>query len=275
MFYTHLMQGGVTCRRGYHEPRTATQMTANTVKESLIEALKQALAGPSEQPLYRAGKSAGLFPSRSDANEEAAMQALRGGLLEVVREETKGKTTIQWVRPTHRAVEVVYEHESPVRALHELRSVLQANQERMPLWLGEIRGLVQEMANHIRAETNRWTHIIESLGHRVGEAIRRAEAGEQATSNGDAGSPWLTEVLSYLDRRREAGAAADCPLPELFAAIRECCPDLTLKSFHEGLRRLQKRRALSLVPFSGPPNQLSQPEFALLDGADVLYYATR
>ena len=50
---------------------------------------------------------------------------------------------------------------------------------------------------------------------------------------------------------------------------------MTLSEFHDGLRRLDDLRAISLRPFSGRPEELSEPEYALLDGANVLYYATR
>jgi hypothetical protein len=45
--------------------------------------------------------------------------------------------------------------------------------------------------------------------------------------------------------------------------------------FHERLRRLRDRRALNLLPFSGSPNEIPEPEYALLDGVDLLYYAAR
>src|SRR5437868_2041740 len=94
---------------------------ADKTSETLIEALKQALAEPAEQRLYRSGKLPGLFPSRSGASAEAASRALQEGLLEVARTEYKGKTIIEWVRITPRGVDFVHDHESPVRVLEELR----------------------------------------------------------------------------------------------------------------------------------------------------------
>ena len=71
--------------------------------------------------LYKSGKLEGLFPGRAGANGDAAALALRDSLLEVVRTETKGKTTIEWVRLTPQGVEFLHEHQSPIRALNELR----------------------------------------------------------------------------------------------------------------------------------------------------------
>ncbi len=90
--------------------------------------------------------------------------------------------------------------------------------------------------------------------------------------------PWAIDVLNYLDRRHLAagpstnGDATDCPLPELFAALVRQRPDLSVSTFHEGLRRLHERRLLHLRPAASLAD-LPQPEYALLDGAVVLYYA--
>ena len=55
------------------------------VTEALIDALKQCLADPAEQRLFKSGKLDGLFAGRTGANAEAASRALADGLLEVVR----------------------------------------------------------------------------------------------------------------------------------------------------------------------------------------------
>ena len=250
-------------------------MATDKVTEVLLEALKQALAEPGEQPLYRSGKKPGLFPSRGGVNELAATRAVEDGLLEIVREDVKGKIATSWVRPTPRAVKLVYEHESPVCVLQELQGVLQANRDGLPLWLGEIRGTLQKLVDQVNAEALRWTHILDSLNQRVDDAIRRAETPDKRAGENSNAATWSGDALTYLDRRRESGAVHDCPLPELFSAVREQHPDISLPGFHEGLRHLQERRAVSLIPFTGPPNQLTQPEFALLVGGEVLYYASR
>ena len=70
------------------------------------------------------------------------------------------------------------------------------------------------------------------------------------------------------------GDDADCPLPELFAALVRQYPGLSVHAFHEGLRRLHERRLLHLRPAANLAD-LPLPEYALLEGAAVLYYATR
>ena len=88
-------------------------MSTDRVMEVLLQALKSAQARPEEQRLYRSGKLAGLFGSRVGPSGEAAARALREGLLEVVRTETKGKTVLDWVRLTPAGVEFIHDNESP------------------------------------------------------------------------------------------------------------------------------------------------------------------
>jgi hypothetical protein len=251
-------------------------MTKDKVIESLVEALKQAIVESKEQRLFKSGKLEGLFPGRSAVHTEAANRALRDGLLEVVRTETRGKTTIDWVRSTPRAVQFVHEQESPLQTLKDLRTVLQTTREGVPVWLAEMRRDLQALAAHLTEETQRWTHRLDHYSRQVEEAIRRLEAGEPVMVNGSpSGRSWTHEALVYLDRRRAGGATGPCPLPELFAALYEHHAGLSLKEFHEGLRRLHERHALQLLPFSGPAGELPEPEYALPDGGAVLYFAAR
>jgi hypothetical protein len=241
-----------------------------------VDALKLALAEPGEQPLFKTGKLAGLFASRGGVSGEAAAQAREKGLLEVVRTESKGKTTIEWVRTTPNTVEFLHQRESPVQALRDLQIVLQTNRDAVPLWLAEMRRELQNLASRLADEAQRWTHRLDALSGQVEAALRRAEAaGPQLPDGAAADAPWALDALAYLDHRRTAGATDDCPLPELFAALRRGSPDLSVNAFHDGLRRLHDRRALRLVPFTGPPSGIQEPEYALLDGANLFYCVSR
>jgi hypothetical protein len=241
---------------------------------TLIEALKQALAEPGEQRLFKSGKLNGLFPGRGGVNSEAAARAIREGLLEVVRTETKGKTVIEWVRLTPRGVNFLHEHESPLRALEELRTSLQVAEAGVPVWVADLRQKLHELGERLAEDSQRWLHHLEALRRRVDEALRRLESAlPQVPDSLAASVPWSVDALTFLERRQANGAAGDCSLPELFTALAEKHPDLTVTAFHEGLRRLHERRLLRLLPFLSPATELPQPEYALLDGANVLYFA--
>jgi len=246
------------------------------VIEVLLDALKQAIAEPGEQRLYKSGKLDGLFASRTGTNGEAADLAIREGLLEVVRTETKGKITTEWVKTTPDAREFLQRHESPIQALKDLQAILQSNRQSIPLWLAEMQGELDALAKRLGEEAEKWTHRLESLGEQVAQALRRVEAADSPVlESGAADSAWAVDALGYLDRRRGRGAQGDCPLPELFSALRPRHQELSVPEFHDGLRRLQDRRALRLLPFAGSPNEMPEPEYALIDGANVLYFAAR
>jgi hypothetical protein len=245
------------------------------ITETLLDALRQALAEPGEHRLYRSGKLDGLFPGRGGVNVPAVQSALNDGLLEPVRTEKKGKTEIRWVRITPRGVDFLHERESPLRALEELRFALRCNQRGLPEWLAEMRAALQSLDARLEEEASRWTRRLAQLEQRVEEALRRLEAaGPLLPAEVIEAHPWAIDALNYLDRRRTGGAPDDCALPELFAALVRHHPTLSLGAFHEGLRRLHERRALRLRPANNPAD-LAQPEYALLDEVSVLYYAAR
>jgi hypothetical protein len=246
------------------------------VIEILTDALKQALAEPAEQRLYKSGKLDGLFAGRTGVNGEAASQAIRDRLLEIVRTETKGKVTTEWVRPTPRATEYLLQHESPVQALRELQAILQTNSQSVPLWLAEMLRELTGLAARVGDEAKKWTYRLDALGEQVEQALRRVEAGGAPLPlDGVSDSPWAVDLLTYLDHRRAGGAPGDCPFPELFAALRDKHGELSMPAFHDTLRRLHDRRAVRLLPFNGCPQEISEPEYALVDGTSVLYYAAR
>jgi hypothetical protein len=249
---------------------------ADKLEETLVEALKQALAEPHEQRLYKSGKLAGLFPGRSGVSGDAAASALREGLLEIVRTETRGKTVIEWVKPTPRGVNFLHEKESPLLVLRELLAVLQANRDGVPAWLATIHQHLQTLEGRLTEETQRWSNRLEALGRRVEEALKRANVSSPQLSDGMAAAvPWGLDALTYLFRRQAGGASTDCPLPELFKAVTQFHAGLTVKDFHDGLRRLHDRGALRLVPFNQPPKELPEPEYALLDSGSVYYFVAR
>jgi hypothetical protein len=239
---------------------------------ALVAALKEAMSRPEEQPLCKAGKLPGLFASRTGDPGEAASQAVKDGLLEVVRTETKGKTTTEWVRITPRGVQFVYQHESPRAVLEELVQLLRVNPDGVPRWAEELRAQLQGLINRYHDVLDRQQALLNHLRQRAEEALRKLEAPPSGESTLGA---WQLDALAYLDRRRAAAGAAECLLPELFNALRGQHDALDLASFHAGLAELRERGAIELLPFEGHLSDLAEPEFALLEGAAVFYGVRR
>ena len=244
--------------------------------EFLITALKQALAEPGERRLFRSGKLPGLFASKTGAAAEVAFAALRDGLFEITRTETKGKIAIDWVEITPKGVEFLHAHESPLAVLRELKSALRTSRAGVPLWLDGVQQQFQSATDGMQAELRRIVQRLDALAERVEEALRRADAVGLAVPPGVAASvPWAVEALEYLDRRRFGGAPGDCPMPELFAAVRRGQPELSVIEFQDGLRRMSENKALRLLPFGTANGTTPEPEYIMCEGPDLLYYVGR
>ena len=138
------------------------------VTEVLADALKRALDDPAaERRLYKSGKLDGLFAGRGGAGGQAAARALAEGLLEPVRTETRGKALIEWVRLTPRGVDFLHEHESPVHALHELRSALRTNRSAIPVWLEDLRGSLGVLAERLDSNRNALYKLLHDARRRL------------------------------------------------------------------------------------------------------------
>lgn len=235
--------------------------------EVILDAVRVAVAAPGEHRLFRAGKLPGLFPSRAGSAAEAAVQALRDGLLETVRTETRGKVVTEWVTATPKAVGFVHEHDSPKSVLRELREVLQATRAGVPVWLDESRQELAALSTRFETRAAAMLDRFDRLADRVEAALRRAEASNPVVGPGVSGVvPWAVAAMEYLDRRR-----GQCPLPELFAAVLDRHPDLSLIEFHAGLRRLHDARAVRLTTSDDMP----EPEYAIVVDGQLMYAAGR
>lgn len=250
-------------------------MSDNKTIEAILAAIKQGMSERGEQRLFRSGKLPGLFPGRSGITTAAAAEAVRDGLIEIVRSETKGKLSTDWVRVTPKGIEFLVSRESPTRAMDELRAELRATQEGIPLWLAQIRQTLNELGKRLTDEAQRISHRLEKLSERVEEGLKRAkENSPRIPDTAAAAFPWVLDAVAYLDRRKQSGISSRCSLPELFTGLSEKDVNLTLSTFHAGLRHLHDRGLVRLVPFDGP-GELPEPEYALLDGPSVFYYAAR
>ncbi len=229
--------------------------------ELILEALKIAVATGGEHRLFRLGKHTGLFASRIGLAAEAALAALREGLLETMRTDARGKIVIQWVRATPRAVAFIHENDSPKSILQELKTLLGQTRAGVPLWMAEARQEAANLAAKFEGRAAAMLARLDELTVRVEGALRRAETASPTLPEPVSRVvPWALTALEYLDRRTVSGAVGSCPLPELFEAVRLTGRELTLPVFQNGLRRLHDVRALRLVPAA----DLHEPEYAML-----------
>jgi hypothetical protein len=240
--------------------------------ELLLEALKVALTTSGEHRLFRSGKLAGLFPARTGIASEAALQALRDGLLETVRTEAKGKLVTEWVRATPAAVGFVHENDSTRSILRELKEVLQLTRTGVPAWMAEAKSELVAMSTSFEVRAQAMLSRLDDLAKRCEAALRRAETTGSAVAEPVARVvPWAMEALEYLDKRSESGRTGDCPLPELFHALRVRFAELSLPAFHDGVKRLHDVRALRLAS----KDEMTEPEYAVVLEGRLMYTVSR
>jgi hypothetical protein len=246
-------------------PAPPTPLTEKQT-ELILDAIKASLATPGEHRLFRWGKLAGLFPGRTAVSGEAATAAVRDGLLAIVRTETRGKLVVEWVGATPKGVEFVHDRDSPKAVLRELRDLLGETRAGVPAWMEQAKAEVATASARFEQRAAELLSRLGTLAERVEAALRRAEAGPPALTGPMAKLvPWGVAALEYLDHRKAAGAAGDCPLPDLFQALSEVETGLTLPAFQDGLRRLAEARAVRLT--NGDPAAITEPEFAfVVDG---------
>lgn len=242
-------------------------------KQLLVDALR-AGADHAELRLYRAGKIPGLFSGKTSTNAELARQAVAQGLIEIVRADIKGKAPIEYVRVTPKGVEFVMNADSPVRALEELKSLLATNQDGVPAWIAELRARIEDLSKRFLAEVEAIGHRLDAATARVNDALRRMEKFGPPAPEGAAGAlPWAHDAIEYLEQRSQAGIGDRCALPELFGHLSSREDELTIRDFHTGLRRLHDRGLVRLFPAEDLAS--AEPEYALLDGANVYYFAAK
>jgi hypothetical protein len=244
--------------------------------EALLDALKTALAVPGEHRLFRSGKLPGLFASKVGPSAEAALFAIKDGLIETARTELKGKIVTEWVRATPKAVAYVHENDSSRAVLRELKSVLAATKAGVPEWLAEARQDVAVLSARFESRTEAILKRLDDLALRVEAALRRAETSAPGANAAITQVvPWVNDALEYLDRRPSAGLARDCSMPELFHAVKSRHPDLTLSAFQAGIRRLHDIRAVRLRGVREPADVIQEPEYAFVQDGHLTYWVNR
>jgi len=254
-------------------PRSLTPALLQRREEYIVAALKAAIAEPKEHRLFQSGKLAGLFPTRNGVSSEAALEAIKLGLLECVRTETRGKFIIEWVRPTPRGVQYVHDRDSPKAVLQELKDLLAASRSGVPTWLAETREELDAISARFEDRTRAVIGKLENLGRRLDAALLRVEAqGFDVPAAISQLVPWAVDALEYLDLRSLAGAPNPCPLSELFNTLRDRRPGISISEFHNGLRRLHDNHAIRLT---AQPGRAADAEYALLVGQELCSFIER
>src|SRR4029077_10054600 len=98
---------------------------------------------------------------------EAALVAVREGLVEVVRTETRGKVVVEWVKAAPKAVSFVHDNDSPKSVLRELKGVLAATRAGVPAWMAEAKQEVAVLSTAFEVRAAAMLARLDDLAARV------------------------------------------------------------------------------------------------------------
>ncbi len=95
-------------------------------------------------------------------------------------------------------------------------------------------------------------------------------AGRETEAVGPAPPDLAPAVCAYL---ADHTGPTDCPLPELFRAL-ALTDGPTIGQFHDCLRKLYSDGTVAFTAWAGPLYALPEPQYALMIGHGIAYYAS-
>lgn len=248
---------------------------ADKPTQLLLDALSAAAAAdPAGLPLYKSKAEPGLFPATA-AGKPLAQKALADGLFALVP-ATGLRPGREIAAATPKGLEFLAGHASPKQVLEDFVRAVERRE-------ADVRNLA--------AETGRLADAFAGLKSTLAAVLPRVTA-DRVSVNGYhpqefAGMPVTATapprtavdlagpVLARLsDWAASAAAGQDCPLPDLFRSLSTLEEPPTIGTFHDCLRALCNGRRVYLHPWTGPLYTLPEPEYALLSGHNVAYYAS-
>lgn len=279
------------------------QKKLETVEDKLTEALRPVLGGQL-LPLQKAGKNPGIFPAGA-TGKKLADEAINRGLVhegEPVAPAKKGGKPKPQYRITPKGLQFVLDRDSPKEALNALQVALREMTAQLPgkqettFPLEELRESLNSQYQQFQAaltqaaadsdkriqERNQKIDRLTGTIQAVEKAVERASKQpaipvpsptppkESPMSGSNA---WTKEIEQFLVTRRENGTVGDCTLPELFTFLRQREPELSIGHYHDALRKLHTEDRIRLSGWSGPLENLPQPNLAMFIAHKVMYYA--
>lgn len=276
--------------------RTEAEPVADKLTHLIVEALTRAAAEAGGLPLYASKSDPGLFPNTSAA-KPAAQKCLADDLLRVTGTDPKSRSPRDLYGLTEKGWEFLLAAVNPRQVLEDFVRVLETRQGEV----GELLATARRMAESLQglreavakvlpvvsaARVQRPTPLTLLPGGRgepVLACVNRASEGEQPASSefspslqkggwGVGLAPELAPaILAHLADHR---GPTDCTLPELFRAVAAAGPAPSIGEFHDCLRELHAGGAVALHSWTGPLYALPEPQYALLVGHGIAYYAS-
>jgi hypothetical protein len=273
---------------------------ADKSSQLILTALTQAAATAAGMPLHGSKATPGLFPS-TVAGKQAAQRCREEGFLAITPscngEDGANSPALKMKSAsaelcmiTDKGLAYLLAQVSPREVLEDLVRVLETRDAQVDQLLtfarllqGDFQALKQsaqcvlericqperqsEPVNGTNGDLKSLFHeFLFNRGTTVSAPGHSSPAPEQ---------PGIQDaVRAFLTHWTASCTTEDCPLPELFRQARTVSPDLTIGQFHDTLRQLHDRSQIYLHPWTGPLYDVPEPQYALLIGHEVAYYAS-
>jgi hypothetical protein len=230
---------------------------ADKASQLLLAGLGRAAAEPAGLPLHGRKGVEGLFTGTA-AGKFAAQRCKDEGYLQIVRTEPRGKSKLEICALTEKGLAHLISQVSAKEVLEDFIRAVEARRTQINELLGA--------ARHIQTG-------LDALKLTAERVLREVHAPSPAPSTNGTHALNL-DLLPFLTRWQERGAAEDCPLPDLYRQASQPAPRLTIGQFHDALRRLHDQQQIYLHPWTGPLYAIPEPRYALLVGHEIAYYAS-
>ncbi|ETX05582.1 hypothetical protein [Candidatus Entotheonella palauensis] len=242
---------------------------AKSIEDWMLEALENACADPTPLKLHGTKANPGLFLSKAAAAQAASDRCLEDGLLQKAGEIQKGRTTTALYTIAPKGVEYVLQRAMVPRLLGAMLNAAERN--------NQLVRQCQQSLETVQKQTQHLQGVVEQLASRVQppdveQILQRLVRHRQdlqpvAETNGAA------DIIAQIQAHRVHSPLHSCPLPDLFRQCQKQVPDLTIGQFHDDLRHLARENRIRLLPFTQALYLLQEPEYALLWGREIIYYA--
>ncbi len=269
----------------------------------ILDALTRVAAEPNGLPLYGTKTEAGLFPNAAAA-KPAAQKCLADDLVRVVAADTKAKAPRDLYGLSDKGWEFLLAAVNPKQVLEDFVRVLEARQGEV----SELLATARRMADGLQGLRDAVARVLPNVT--TAKVVRPTpsapaeptpspslQGGEQdlRDSNTSAKPKETSRAFTPLPEGRGAGCVGlltttdlapavrahlashdgptDCTLPDLFRALARDAA-LTIGEFHDCLRQMCADGAVSLPAWTGPLYALPEPQYALLIGHGIAYYAS-
>lgn len=264
---------------------------ADKLTQQITEALTRGAAQASGLPLYSSKTETGLFPNTSSA-KAAAQKCLTDDLIRVTGTGVKSR---ELYGLTEKGWEFLLAAVNPKQVLEDFVRVLEERQGEV----GELLDTARSMANSLQGLKEAVARVLPVVnvtklpadfvlancdrkvgGGRMNEETMRCETFDLAAAVRPEvavallDSPESDLASAIIARLADHSGPTDCTLPELFRTLALLNPAPSIGEFHDCLRTLHADGTLSLHSWTGPLYALPEPQYALMVGHGIAYYAS-